>query len=75
MKVKLTKLKGEIDKPPNFNFPLSIFNTKNIENLNIINYLDLLIDISRTLQPTAEYTFFSNVHSMFNKMGQKRKPQ
>ena len=47
MKTKLRELKGKIDKPTiiagDFNFPPSAINTKNTENLNIINYLELLI--------------------------------
>lgn len=76
MKAKLTEVKREIDKPTiivgDVNFPFSAINIKKIENLKIINYVDLLIDIYTTLHPTtphSEYIFFSNVHSMFNKLG------
>ena len=74
-KQNLTEMKGEIDKPTftveDFKIILSITDrikqkiSNDIENLIAIIQLTLP-DIYRTLHPvTAEYTFFSSVHTTF----------
>lgn len=69
IKQKLTKLKGEINKPTiivgNFNTPLSKIDrpkiSKGIKQVNTINQMDL-IDIFRIFIPKHHNTHFSQVN-------------